>query len=53
MEQTVISQEVGVQDGEQATIGIALRRIVINPMTKRRNYLIKYEEITMALNKKL
>ena len=49
--QTVVSQEVGVQDGEQATI--ALHRIVINPEMERRNYLIKYEEIKMALTKKL
>ena len=51
MVQTVVSQEVGVRDGEQATI--VLHRIVINPEMERRNYLIKYEEITMALTKKL
>ena len=51
MVQTVVSQEVGVQDGGQAII--ALHRIVINPEMERRNYLIKYEEITMALTKKL
>ena len=51
MVQTVVSQEVGVRDGEQATI--VLHRIVINPEMERRNYLIKYEEILMALTKKL
>ena len=45
MVQTVISQEAGGQDREHW--------IVINSEAESRNYMIKYEEITMALVKKL
>ena len=43
--QTVVSQEAGGQDREHC--------IVINTEAESRNYMIKYEEITMALVKKL
>ena len=51
MVQTVVSQEESweTRTGSRPP----LHCIAINPETERRNYLIKYEEITMALNKKL
>ena len=51
MVQTVVSQEESweTRTGSRPPLHCNM----INPETERRNYLIKYEEITMALNKKL
>ena len=47
MVQTVVNQEAGGQDREHCHC------IVINTEAESWNYMIKYEEITMALVKKL
>ena len=49
MVQTVVSQEESweTRTGSRPPLHCNM----INPETERRNYLIKYEEITMALKK--
>ena len=49
MVQTVVSQE----ESWETRTGSRPPLHCDNPETERRNYLIEYEEITMALNKKL